>query len=633
MSAPTTQAAGGHGVPARASVGKRLPLTTVAIAVLLGALLRYDALSSGFWADDYLFHAMLAGEYPSQRPAWDLFRFSDGTAEDMRRLTDYGYFPWWSHPTLNLSMLRPLASLLHALDYHLLGFDAFLHHVHSLLWWAALVGAVALVLFEVLPRQVAAIALCLFALDESHAIPLVWLSNRSVLLASTFSFLGLWAHVRHRRGRGGGWGKTLSVGSYGLAFACGEYAFANVGYLVAFELLGADSPFLKRLRSAAPVLALACAYLACRVSLGHGVAHSGLYTSPMGEPLAYLGKLLWGVPVLAGDILLTIPADYWSFGSPQGEWLRLLGPWAADWKVVHVALGGASMVVVLGLCVRLRSLLEARHARSLYWLLLGAFLGLLPLLGSFVTTRLVVPASVAGAALVGTLVHQCLLQLRKAFAPRRPAALVAALVGLCVLGFLHGLRAPYVSLSNVRFFAFAALSRTAFPLHAALDQGRLAEQRVVLFAAADVNDAPFFPFVLRSHGRPMPAAFRLISPASSALDVYVVDTHTLELTVLDLGALAGTAAGSLARSANAPIARGQVFVVSGMWVTVMDVAEGQPRRLRVRFDVPLSDPSLVFLQAGEHGLAAVHLPPAGSRLHLPAPQMPDLNRIAGSEPD
>ena len=608
--------------------GRRLPLTIVVLAVLIGALLRIDALAAGFWSDDYLHHAMLAGEYPGKRAPWDLFRFASGTAEDVRRLTAYGYYPWWSHSEFKLSMLRPLASLLHAYDYHVLGLDPLLHHLHSLFWWTVTVVAAALVLFRLFPRPVAAIAVCLFALDESHTIPLLWISNRSTLLATSFSLLGLWAHLIHRH-QGAAWARPASVGFYTLAFASGEYAFASVGYLLAFELLGGPGSRRTRLRSVAPVLAVVGVYLACWAGFGYGAAHSGLYTSPTSEPLTYLGKLCVGLPVLVGDLLLTVPADAWSFGSPWEPWLRGLGPGAPDWKAFQLVLGGASMLGTWTLMRRLRRWLPESQATALRWLISGAFFGLLPVLGSFVTTRLLVPASVAVAGLAAALLHLAWVRLRGALSERRPALSLVALAALCAVGFLHGPRAAFSSLAGVRSFAFVALSRTAFPLHAQLDPERLPHQRVIMLAAADTNDAPYLPFVLRSHGRPMPAGFRLVSPAPGAHDLRVVDAHTLELTVLDPEVLRDSAVGSLTRPADASIADSQAFMVPGMWVTVLETERGQPRRMRVRFETPLSDPSLAFLQASEHGLVALTLPPPGQTLHLPAPQMPDLTRVGG----
>jgi hypothetical protein len=596
--------------------GKVSMVAVVVLAVALGAWLRRDALDSGFWADDYLHYAMLHGGYPVARAPWDLFRFADGTSQETRKLVDFGYYPWWAHEHFRLSMWRPLASLSHALDYRLFGTDALRHHEHSFVWWALCAIAVAGCLFATLPRSIASCALFLFVLDESHSVPLVWLSNRSLLMAMAFAFAAFWAHIawRSRSSLRSSLGlRALSVGLFALSLACGEYAFAVLGYLIAFELI-AQSAKGSRLRAIAPQLGLALLFVVAMPALRYGSAHSGLYTSPVGEPVAFVGKLLSGLPVLIGDLVLGIPADWWSFGTP---WK------VSNWPAWQLALGLLGALLA-GLLLRVvRSALTQDENRALRFLLVGALLALLPVLGSFVTTRLVLPASVGVSALLGAAIVASLRKLRDGSALAR----VGFGTLLVLVVWLHGYRAPSMGIDTLRFYSYVALSRTAWPLSAQIDDATADKTRVVMPTAADANDAAYLPFVRALHGRPLLRGFRLLSGAPGRHKLVRTGDRVLELSVLDERALTDSVAGSLTRPHGEPLAAGDRAASAGMQVEVLATRKAQPSRMRYTFDVSLDDPSLLFLASTEHGLARISLPPAGSSMILPAPEMPDLGKL------
>jgi hypothetical protein len=193
-----------------------------ALAVLLlGLGLRAPSLWAGFGMDDFAQLAMLAGEYPVERAPWDLFSFSKGEPDEVRTLMSRGSLAWWSHPELRLCALRPLSSLTMWADVKLFGHVGVWHHVHTLVWWSAMIMAAALLLRQLLPARWAGLALLLYVLDECHTYPVGWLANRNAIVSATFAFLALWAHVRHRehawaRGR---WLAPLSIV---LAMAGGE---------------------------------------------------------------------------------------------------------------------------------------------------------------------------------------------------------------------------------------------------------------------------------------------------------------------------------------------------------------------------------------------------------------------------
>src|SRR5262249_52093890 len=154
-----------------------------------------------------------------------------------------------------------------------------------------------------------------------------------------------------------------------------------LGYFAALELLSRDT-LPHRLRRFAPFLALGVLFIVGSTLAGYGSGGSGIYVSPIQEPVRFLSKLLIGVPVVSAGLLLTFPADFWTFGAMNGERaipheLYLIGGVLTPllgWFLLRLAAPGLTRD-------------ELTHAR---WLALGAWFSLIPVSGSFVSTRLVV---------------------------------------------------------------------------------------------------------------------------------------------------------------------------------------------------------------------------------------------------
>jgi hypothetical protein len=64
--------------------------------------------------------------------------------------------------------------------------------------------------------------------------------------------------------------------------------------------------------------------------------------------------------------------------------------------------------------------------------------------------------------------------------------------------------------------------------------------------------------------------------------------------------------------------------LGGMEVTVDELRRGLPSRIHVRFDVPLEDPSLLFMVPTHEGIKRFELPEVGGRAIVPAPVIPFL---------
>src|SRR5262249_42921543 len=136
--------------------------------------------------------------YPVARAPLSLFTFSDGSAEEVRALVHSGFYPWFTHEHLGLSMMRPLSSALMWVDHFLFGRAALGYHLHSALWWIALLVVFASCARRLFARRVALLATALFALDESHTMLVGWIANRNAMVSTLLALLALSSYVTRR---------------------------------------------------------------------------------------------------------------------------------------------------------------------------------------------------------------------------------------------------------------------------------------------------------------------------------------------------------------------------------------------------------------------------------------------------
>ena len=161
----------------------RLPLAALAVAVLLSL----PALKAGLQIDDLLQRALLLKlepYYDGRSPYLSLFEFITPDRASDPALIKRGLYPWYASPLAKVGFFRPLSVATARLDYALWPDNFVLQHLHSLLWYALAVLIVGRLYYRLPgPRVTAGLALLMFAVEDSHAIPVGWLANRNSLLA------------------------------------------------------------------------------------------------------------------------------------------------------------------------------------------------------------------------------------------------------------------------------------------------------------------------------------------------------------------------------------------------------------------------------------------------------------------
>ncbi len=569
----------------------------IGLIVILGIALRIDTLAIGPVMDDIAQRAMLDGSYAVARAPWDLFSFVDGDPAEVQRLTAAGSLPWWSDPQLRLSTLRPLSSLLVAFDGAVFGDAYVLHHVHSLLWWTAMLLAGARLLRRLLPTPWALLAFALWVLDESHVQPLAWLANRNAIVATCCGLVGFEAHLRWREA-GGARTRAWSLVMLALSFAAGEYALCIVALLLAHELTmpaGAD-----RRRALAGVFAVVLAWALLHRGLGYGGQRSAIYVDPLGEPGAWLAAAQVRLPVLLADLGLALPTGTLAFSASALRWQALVGLFA--------------VVLLYG---RARMLVGTRP--QLRWAAWAAVLAVIPVVSAFPSARLLLVASLPAHVLIAGLVldgaqawrddgGRVVRGARMALA----AVLVVAHVGLATL---WGRR----ELGDIATFA-AAGERAALAMP--VDDDALPQQHVVVFAAADPMTLLYPPLLRHLHGHPLPRAWTVLSLAPGPHRLHRTSSVGFDLTVVQ-GAMLRGPVEQLFRRADALPPVGTEVALDRAWVTVREVDDaGFVRRISVRFDRPLEDSSLVFLIATPRGFLRYPLARVGTEIELPPAMAP-----------
>jgi hypothetical protein len=550
----------------------------VVVAVLLAMLLGLAELPfASFMADDLIQLGALEQVSPC---SWigplNLYTISDGARDHVRAMKDVGAFPWFFDDGFAMVFFRPLSSALLALDHALFGLHPIGYRVHGQLWFLLLVLALGALLQQVLPKRLGSLALLVFTISGIHGT-MSWTATRHIVIAAALGVLGLACHVGWRAA---GWrpGRLLSVVALALALTASEAAVGVIGYLLAYELLGAAGPRRDRLKACLPVAAIALVYLASYRLLGFGASGGSGYINPLAEPLAFAVELPGRLVFLAGSVVMGGNADLW-----------VLRPGLRPMLMV----AGTAAVLMLTLLVRaVWPATAAREQRAVRWLLAGALASALPFLGTPIGSRCLLLPMVGGAAAIALVLERWWVVLRRSPDVRNRLVGVAC----TVLALIHLVIAPIQRVSSPFLLRTMMFERLATAMtQAELDEEKLAAQTVVIVAAPDIVIG-FHSFFYRTLYRmPMPSAWRVLSWGAQTHRFTRTAVDTLEMELVG-GALAG-----------AHLNKGAVFEVNGMRARVLDASRAGATRVELRFDRSLDDPSL-YLMAWQHGRLR-HVPP------------------------
>jgi hypothetical protein len=575
------------------------------LLVFLALLLTLPSLWTGLWADDYFHCILLTGNDPlgfQNEPTLDIFRFLDGDPVTTGRMMDAGVAPWWTLPEIKASFFRPLTAVTHWLDYSLWPASPELMHLHSLLWFAALVVAVsALYRLTITPAWIAGLAALLYAVDDARGMPVAWLANRNALIATLLGVLVLIAYIRWRRD-GWRWGTWLGPALLIAALAAAEAAIAVGAYLAAYALTLDRGSWLQRFLRLAPYAVIVAVWWPAHHWLGYGTSGSGLYIDPSHEPLQLIQAIVERAPILLLAQIGVPSSSYYALTTdPNGILL---------WWLLALA-------VLLVLAAIARPLLK-RDPVTRFWII-GMLLAVIPICSTFPHDRLLFFVGLGGMGLVAQLIAR-----PAEYSGRRWYGLV-----LIVLIGIHMVIAPL----NLPLNAWTVRMMDRIMDEDAMaipGSPEVADQDLIMVNPPIPFLAGYYPVLRGAAQQPIPAHTRILAPGSEPLAIARLDLHSLHIRPAR-GFISG-AMDTLMRSPAYPMQLGDRVELTGMSVEITDLTDDhRPAEAVFRFDRPLDDPSLIWLHWQDGYPVRFTPPPIGVTINLEPQQTLQVSRLLGAQ--
>lgn len=556
---------------------------TPPVAAALSVILTLPALWNGRQTEDHLQHLL----------GWTIHLYPRGTGAvfDNYARKDLGILPWIASEDLKIAFFRPLASLSLSADHQLWPSHPWIAHAHSLLWLALLVFSSARLFRRISPSPWAGgVAALLFAVHDGHGFAAGWLAARHALMAAALAVLALVSYDRWRRE---GWkpGSVIAPLLLFLALLSSESAIAAIALFASHWFL-LDAASRPRRGLAALVIVAPAAVWLLLYSIGdYGVRGSGMYISPLTDPLGAategLRRLPWmWIGALGGS-------------AEWGFWLR-----AADREVGAVLAWGVVLVLGAFLVKWLRG-----HRAASFWLVALAF-SAVPLTGAPPSDRLLVVPVLAGMGVVGEF---CAMVAGKS-ASVSPLSTISsrglAVVWLVVHGIVSPLQLP------ARSRALSGVDRALTQASIGLCEDLRPGQHLVLIQAPDYYFGTLLAWINVTHGCPT-RNVRVLYGGVEPVTVRRADSSTLVVS-----APAGFLTSPLSRvyrSESRPFARGDGLSLTDLQITVTQVnRRGEPTEVAFRFAWDLDAPNarVVEWNAGRYERFVV--PAVGKTRVLPA---------------
>lgn len=568
------------------------------VLALSAVVVSLPALQTGLLNDDYYQHALFAGPSESRDRLSRAGLLPDGAGRlsaalshqfvtvdpqgNLQQWKAYGTLPWWTSDNLRVAFWRPVTSFTHWLDHRLFPNSIVLMHLHSILWFSAVVWAVSILYRRLLGAGwIAGLAALMYLLADSSYFPTMWLANRNALISLFFGIVTLILHDRHRTAGG----RLSLVGAPAcllLSLLSAEAGIGTLAYLFAYETVLRHERWTRRLGALVPFVAVTLGWRLVYNVLGYGASGGGFYVDPVREPLRYTVAVLDRLPFLLAGQWTSLPPEF--CGMLSG--------------VSKLVLWGALLSLTVALPAVMGPLLRANR-RVCFWLV-GMYASALPICATVPMGRALVFVAVGAFGLIAELAGSWrqVAGGTPRFGWRR----------VLVSGLVMGMLATHLPWAAVRrMMAPGVTARLERRMNKTMALSLLWWWRgedLVLVNAPNPAAFLYDPFRNVYKGRLLPGGVRLLAPGFGPLEVVRTQPQRLVVRALSRSLLDCPSYGGLhfvffyralcdVRGSGQPMQAGQRIVLPRMTVEVMRVDErGLPVEVAFDFSVPLEDPSL-----------------------------------------
>jgi hypothetical protein len=543
---------------------------------LIAGVVTISSLSGGLMMDDY--HHCLVMKNPDNpdqflQSKYALFSFIN--PERNSYLTERGLLPWWTDASIKGKFWRPITSMTHLLDYSLWPGSPALMHLQSVIWYMLLCSAVTVFYRKIIPiGWVAGFAALLYAVSETHAIQVGFLSNRNALLGAFFGVLALIAHDNWRRNKS----RCAGAGAVVLLIFSLLSAEAGVGtcaYLGAYMLFLDESKWGNRLLSMLPYVIVVVIWRFAWSYLDYGVANIGMYVDPLNEPLRYIKRLPTFMAFFLTGQFALLPSSLYLFMYPAT--LKTVTRYA----MIYLAI---IFLILFGVL---------RRDRAARFFAGGMVLSVLPLCAAFPCNRMLIFTSIGALGLIAQLITTVFSKTYRIEVSRlwRVPAVVLATVMLIT----HLIISPFVLAFHSAMPSGPNLMSKMLE-RAPFTDADISECDLVLVNPPDGFSCAYIPLVLQCKDRPIPKNLRILT-SSILQPVTIHRPDKYSLIVRPEHGFMAWAMDQLVRRVENSYALGEKIVLSGLTVEVVEqTPDGRCAAAVFTFDVPLEDETLRWVQ-------------------------------------
>lgn len=213
----------------------------VGLVILFTSIFYIPSIRASYFADDWLHHLaldQLPDIFNEQINLFGLIR----TTDEVIAFKRFGLAPWWTDLDVRINFWRPIPSITHWLEYQVVGHSSVVAHLLNIAFYSLSVFLVYRLLSRYLTAAIPLVlGVMVYALDDAHALNIVWVANRNESIGGIFVLAGLLSFLRHREEGGKKFG-YLTILAYVCALLSKESGLVLPLFILAHIVVFPEKP-------------------------------------------------------------------------------------------------------------------------------------------------------------------------------------------------------------------------------------------------------------------------------------------------------------------------------------------------------------------------------------------------------